>query len=335
VTGIALRRAPASLALLALALCVSTPAHAQAWLPLAREGNLSVAFQHINLSGHFDTDGSKLPGSIPSVANLGIVEFEYGLTDKLAFRVGLPFVASKFTGGDDEPGIVELRQIAKQLRELTPVTEELTSLDTGSYYATFQDFGFTLRYNLLDKGLVVTPLIGATIPSHDYRTVGEAAPGQNRLALHTGVNLGRLLDPVLPRTYVHVRYTYSFVRPVYDLSLNRSTADFEAGHAITPIVNIRALATWSQSRGLHWIEAYNRGFGLDGSPGDPQLLLDHDRLLASRYWHLGGGATVSLTDSVNLDAAVVKFLSGADTHYGVGATVGMTWRFLKPAPFNP
>jgi hypothetical protein len=335
---VAQRRASPSLALLVLAAAVWVPAtvHAQAWLPLAREANLSILFQHINLAGHFYADGSKVPGSIPSIANLGIVEFEYGLTDKLAVGVRLPYVASKWTGSHDEPDIVDLRHIAEQLRELTPVTEELTSLDTGSYYATFQDFGLTLRYNLLEKGLVVTPVLGATIPSHDYRTVGEAAPGQNRLALHTGVNLGRLLDPFLPRMYVHARYTYSFVQPVYDVSLNRSNAEFEAGYGVTPIVTVRAIAAWSESHGgLHWTEVYNRGFGLDGRPADPVMLLDHDRLIANRYWHLGGGGTVAVTDSLDLDAAVMKFVSGADTHYGVGVTVGMTWRLLKPAPSKP
>ena len=308
-------------------------AHGQAWLPLEGEGTLSFSFQHINLSGHFDTDGSKLPGAIPSVANLGVVEFEYGLTNKLAFNVRLPYIASRFSGPDDEPFIVDLRQLAELLRELTPITEELTSLDTGSYYATFQDFGVTVRYTLLDKGLVITPLVGATIPSHDYRTVGEAAPGQNRLALHTGVNLGRLLDPVVPRTYLHARYTYSFVQPVYDVSLNRSNAEFETGYGIGPAVTVRALAAWSQTHGgLHWTEAYNRGFGLDGRPANPELLLDHDRLIASKYWHLGAGATISLTDSIDLDANAVRFLSGADTHYGVGVTVGITWRVLEPAP---
>ena len=77
------------------------------------------------------------------------------------------------------------------------------SVDTGDYYATLQDFGLTLRYNLLERGLTVTPVIGVIVPSHDYRTIGEAAAGQNLLALQTGVNVGRLLDPLAPNAYVH------------------------------------------------------------------------------------------------------------------------------------
>ena len=323
------RSAATAVAALAFALEVSLPAfaHAQAWLPVRGETNLSLTFQHINLSGHFDTDGSKLESAIPSQAHLVIVEGEYGLTDRLAFNVRLPYIASKFTGGDNEPFTLELRQLAEELRHLTPITEELTSLDTGSYYATFQDLGLTLRYNVLDKGLVVTPVVGATIPSHHYRTVGEAAAGQDRLALHTGVNIGRLLEPLLPHAYVHARYTYSFVQPVYGVPLDRSNAEFEIGYAVTPTVAVHALAAWEQSHGgLGYMETYNRGFGLDGQPPNPRLFLDHDRLLASRYWHVGGGATVLLTDAIDLNGALLTYVSGADSHYGVGLTVGLTWR---------
>ena len=83
----------ACLALVALCGLQSATVHAQAWLPLQREGSLSVTFQHINLAGHFDTDGSKFPDAVPSVAHLAIAEFEYGLTDRLAVNVRLPFVA--------------------------------------------------------------------------------------------------------------------------------------------------------------------------------------------------------------------------------------------------
>ena len=109
------------------------------------------------------------------------------------------------------------------------------SLDTGNYYATFQDFAFALRYNILDRGLTVTPLVAATIPSHHYRTVGESAPGLDRLALHTGVSVGRLLDPLLPNGYIHGRYSYAFVQPFRGIPLDRQSAELEVGYAITPI----------------------------------------------------------------------------------------------------
>ena len=261
-------------------------------------------------------------------AYVAITEIEYGLTDKLALSGRLPYIASRFSGSHDEPCMAELRQLYGELRGHGHGDEELASVDTGNYYATFQDFGVTLRYNLIDRGVTVTPLIGVTIPSHHYRTVGEAAPGQDRRALHIGVNVGRLLDPFVPDGYVHARYTFSFVEPLYGISLNRSNAEFEGGYRITPTLALRALGAWQQTHGgLTYYEALEKGFGTDTEPGKPELFLDHDRLLTNRYWHVGGGATVAVTDSLSVDGAVLTFVAGADSHYGIGLTVGASWRF--------
>jgi hypothetical protein len=293
-----------------------------AWLPVEGEGGVSVVFQSLDFGGHFDEHGTKLEGAVPSRAFVTIVEFEYGLSDKLAFTSRLPFIASKFTGDHHEPVTAFLLARYEEFRRMNP-DAAVTNLDTGEYYATFQDFGFTLRYNVFDRGVVVTPVIGATIPSHNYRTVGEASPGQNRRALHAGVNVGGLLGPLLPRAYAHGRYTYSFVQSLAGVPLDRSNADFELGYALTPTVSIRGLTSWLRTHGgVPFSEAYE----------SLELFLVHDRLLASRSWHVGGGATVSLTDSINIDGAVVTFLAGSDTHYGTGISVGLTWRFFRGGP---
>jgi len=288
-----------------------------AWLPGPGESALTLTFQTLDFGGHFDEHGTKLTGAVPSRAFLGILEFEHGLTEKVAFTVRLPYVSSRFTGDDDEPVTAFLNDRYAEFRRANP-DAAVTSLDTGGFYSTFQDFGFTIRYGLVTRPVVVTPVVGVTIPSHDYRTVGEAAPGQNLRALHTGVNVGSLLYPWLPRAYVHGRYVYSFVENLAGVSMDRSAAEIEFGVTLAPRVSVRALVDWLRTHGgVSFSEAYE----------DVELFLVHDRLLASRYWHVGGGTTVSLTDSLELDGAVVTFVSGSDTHYGVGVTMGLTWSF--------
>ena len=132
----------------------------------------------------------------------------------------------------------------------------------------------------MERGLTVTPVISLIVPSHDYRTIGEASAGQNLLALQTGVNVGRLLDPVAPNAYVHGRYTYSFVQSYRDIPLDRSTAEFEIGYAIAPTVVVRGLVNWMRTHG---------GISFEEALKDLSLFLEHDRLLASRHWHVGGG----------------------------------------------
>ena len=331
----AVRRGLRAVALLVL---LPATARAQAWLPFRGEGNISLIGQSLRLSGHFDTDGSRLIGCAPSSAYLAIPEFEYGLTNKLAVSARVAYVASRFTGNDSDPCTAELRQLYEEVRKNCPECPTLTSLDTGAHYSTWQDAGVTLSYNVFDKGITVTPAVGITIPTHAYRTVGEAAPGQGRRALHLGVSAGRLLDS-LPGAYVHARYTWSFVQPLYGITLNRGNAELEAGYALTPTVSLRALLAWQQTQGgITYAEAVTRGFGADGRPATPVLFLDHDRLLRNRYVHLGGGATIALTDTIDLNAAVLTFVSGSDSHYGVGMTFGLGWKFMAarvPSPSNP
>jgi hypothetical protein len=326
------RLSPASLALpliVLVQLALPVPALAQAWLPLRGEGTLSLTGQHIRLSGHFDTDGSRLEDCGPSRAWLAIAEFEYGVTDKLAFTARLPpFVASRLSGAEDDPCIVELRALYDELHRQDPTTP-LNPVAIGGYYSTFQDFGLTLRYNVLDKrGVAVTPVAGVTIPSHHYETIGEVAAGQDLFTVHTGVNVGVLFAR---RTYAHARYTYSFVQQLRGIPLDRSNAEFEAGYAVTPRLSLRGLAAWQRTHGgITYSESIARGFG-----GEPEVFFDHDRTLATRYWHVGGGTTVTLTDSIDVQAAVLTFVAGSESHYGVGLTAGVTWKVLSarlPSP---
>lgn len=315
---ISVRFAPvALLSLLAFLFPTDAPAQS-AWLPVKGEGAISLTFQALDFGGHFDDIGAKQEGAVPSRAFLGIFQFEYGLTDRLALTARLPYIASKFTGDPDEPVTTFLRERYEEFRRTHPEASG-SSLDTGNYYSTFQDFNVTVRYAMFDRGATITPVIGFTIPSHHYRTIGEAAPGQDRRAFHVGVNVGGLLDPAIPRAYVHGRYTYSFVENLLGIGLDRSSAELEFGYAIRPTISARALVNWADTHG---------GIAFSESLGDPFLFLAHDRLLASRYWHVGGAATVSLSDTMDLDAGLMTFLSGASSHYGLGVTVGLTWRVL-------
>ena len=313
---------PAAAVVLALAsqLAVPCPATAQsAWLPFDGEASVSLTFQSLDYGGHYDETGSKFEnvGSIQSF--YGIAQFEYGLTDRIAFNARLPYITSRYTGSPNEPNLVFILGQYEDYQRSNPAAG--TSVDTGGYYGTFQDFVFTLRYNVLERGITLTPVLSVIVPSHDYRTIGEAAAGQNLFALQTGVNAGRLLDPIAPNAYVHGRYTYSFVQSYRGIPLDRSTAEFEFGYGIAPIVVVRGLVNWMRTHG---------GIPFDEALKDLSLFLEHDRLLSSRHWHVGAGATVTLADTVDLETAFFTFVAGAAARYGVGVNVGLTWRFLGP-----
>jgi hypothetical protein len=316
------RRGADAVVLLAFILQLAVPSLAgaqSAWLPVGGEASVSLNLQSLAYGGHYDETGRKLEAVGSIQAYYAIALFEYGLTDRLAINARLPYIASRYTGSPDEPLLRFILDKYNEYRAANPAAA--TSVDTGGYYGTFQDFVLTLRYNVLERGVTITPVIGLIVPSHDYRTIGEAAAGQQLLALQTGVNVGRLLDPVLPKAYVHGRYTYSFVQSVRDIPLDRSTAEFEIGYAIVPTVVVRGLANWMRTHG---------GMPFDETLKDLSLFLEHDRLLSSRHWHVGAAATVTLTDDIDLEAAAFTFVAGAAARYGTGMNVGLTWRFLRP-----
>ena len=78
-----------------LAMCAPGAASAQAMLPPAGEGNVTVSFQsgltlgHINMWGELvDDESSRAHGLIWDV--------EFGLSDRLAVNVSLPFIAGRY-----------------------------------------------------------------------------------------------------------------------------------------------------------------------------------------------------------------------------------------------
>ena len=71
------------------------PRWAQAWVPPAGFGSVTVAVQTINNTGHTDTDGVFLRIG-RSVHTRVDIEADYAITDRLFLSVGLPFLFAKY-----------------------------------------------------------------------------------------------------------------------------------------------------------------------------------------------------------------------------------------------
>lgn len=292
-------------------------AAAQAWLPPKGEGSVSLGYQNVTFAGHFDSSGQRLPLGA-SQAQSALFDFEYGITDKVALDVALPFIATRYTGAN--PSSAEIRALFNQLLQQTHGAYTHSFLDNASYHSTFQDFRFNARYKVLSAPIVLTPFITVVIPSHSYAYVGEAAPGRNLREFLIGTNLGRRLNPILPKAYVHFESSYAFVPRTLGVPLNRFNGGITFGYFVRRRLQVRALALYQHTHGgLHFPEQV--------VTSTPETFLTHDRLLRQNYWHFGGSASYSLSKSVDLFAGVVSFLSGSDTHFGTAITVGTSWNF--------
>jgi hypothetical protein len=141
-------------------------------------------------------------------------------------------------------------------------------------------------------------------------------PGRHRRELQLGASVSAHLDGVLPGAYVHARYSYAAAERVRDLPYTHSNIDLEGGQAVTSRVVLRGLVGW---------QIAHKG------PTTAELAPDwknHDRFIASSYLNLGGGASVSLTQSADVYALWVAAVSGeSGAHVSRTLAIGATWTF--------
>ena len=92
-------RASAFLLVAAIHGAAASNTFAQAWVPSAGEGTVTVSYQNYYNTGHYDRSNPprKTPNGATHAKSL-LVDFNYGLTDNLAVSINLPFVSSKYVG---------------------------------------------------------------------------------------------------------------------------------------------------------------------------------------------------------------------------------------------
>jgi hypothetical protein len=277
-----------------------SPLKAQAWTPTRGEGTVSVTYQNYDVAGHYDARGRKNNnGGTQSQAV--VADLDYGITDTFAVTVNLPFIASKYTG--------------PQVYFVGGVETHQGPLDDGAYHGAFQDLGVEVRRLFWAGPIPIAPFIGASFPTHDYETVGEAVPGRHRRDLQFGVNVGVDLDRLLAGAYAHGRYGYGTAQQIEGFAFTRSNVDVEIGVPLASRIVLRGLAGW---------QIRHQG------PSVQELTVDwenHDRFIAPSYTTLGLGASVPIrsVDLYGLWLGTVKGSNGA--HRARTIAAGVTFAF--------
>ncbi len=280
-------------------LAVAPDAFAQAWVPEKGGGSVSVAVQELNVKKHYATTTQVDAGHINTVVVLADVT--YGVTDKLAFDLAVPFVSSVYAGAKPHPG---------------------TDVDNGEFHSAFTDVRFSVRYNVSRKGAVFTPYIGSIVPSHDYAFYGHSAAGERLRELQVGTFVAKLFTSGVPGLFLSGRAAYGFVEKVQDVSHNRSMGDLEAGYFFTPAFRAFALTSAQYTHG-------GIQFPLGGLPAvDPKYKATHDVIQQVNYLHAGGGFAYSINDSFDLFGSFTRQIAGRNGHaLNRGITVGASWSF--------
>jgi len=296
-----------------IALAVSAvPVRAQAWLPPQGEGTVSILFSDVLSTTHFFGTQPADAGRIR--AESVVVDLTYGVTDRFAFSVALPFVTSQYTGNSSSPFAIPHPQ---------PLFPTVNPLDDGSYHTVVQDFRFGARYNLVKKrGFALAPFVGSVIRSHNYDVFAHAAAGRNLNELQFGVSAAKVFESALPGVFLQASYSYGIVQQVLDISHNRSMVSAEAGYFVTPKFRVIALSSGQVTHG-----------GIDASPAtgfDPILFPVHDQITHDDFLTVGGGVAYAVSEKLDLFGSIVHALAAPQRNghqIDHGLTVGLTWSF--------
>ncbi|HEY5610046.1 MAG TPA: hypothetical protein VIL97_02465 [Thermoanaerobaculia bacterium] len=289
---------------IALQIGVPAPILSQAWIAPKGETSVSLTFQQSDFPGHLTDSGDEL-AILDSDSRTALFEIDYSVSDRFALSVGIPSVATR--NGRDE----------------SPVAGR-SGVDDGQWHSTLQDWRLSARYNVLADPVVLTPFIRVVIPSHDYQTRAEAAPGRNLHEVIAGFEAGRLLSS-LPSAYVHGRLSYAFVEELAGISTDRVNGDLSMGYFVTPALSLSVSGGFQNTNG-GLRDTYL--FDADGfkNPDVPdELFFEHDRLLADDHVRAGVGASYALGRSWSLSAGYATIVSGSNSHYGESYLLGLQW----------
>lgn len=282
------------------------PAGAQPWVPPAGEGSVSVTYQNYYTLGHFDPQGRPNTNGATHAKTL-ITDVDVGVTDAFALTISLPYVATKYTGPD----------------EYTVGTFPVHPgpLDDRTYHGTLQDLHIEARRVCWVKSVAIAPLVGVTIPTHDYETHGEAVPGRHRRELQLGATAGADLNRVLPRTYAYGRYALATAERIEGFPSVTSNLSVDGGVDATSVISLRGIATWQfRHKGPTVTELHDADWN------------GHDRFIVSSYFNLGAAASFYLTRRTELEVVWVANVSGkSGAHRSRMLAVGTSWSFGKGA----
>lgn len=296
--------------LLSSLLAASFALFGQAWLSPAGDGTVSVLYQYDITRLHAFSDGqTKDRGHVYSDA--GIVNTDFSVTDRLAVSVGLPYIAARYVGSF--PHLLERGD---------PST--IVAVDNGNFHGGFQDFSLNVRYALTQGALKVTPLFQATIPSHDYPTLGHAAIGTDETEYRMGVNVGRRLNPILPKAFVQGQYAFGMTPEVAaGIAPKRSYGELQVGYLLNRRITLQgsSVLTWSHN-GLDF------DYNLFPNNLTDEQYLNHDRISRSRLLDAGGTIAYQVNRSTNFFLSLGHSFYGTNTHLRyLVTTVGFTKAF--------
>jgi hypothetical protein len=242
------------------------------------------------------------------------LELDYGLTDRLALDVSLPYRYNRYDGATPHNPAVLQDDHGEPF------------LDDGDFHGGWGDWGVGLRWLWRTEPFVVTPFVTAHFPATDYPIFTATARGTQQWRLDVGVNAGGRFRGALRNLTWQAGYAFMFMEKTRiadgpDHRVNHSLVNFQLGYAMSP--------QWTYS--VAW--RYRKAHGALRMPQDfnfpltDDLWYHHDQLLGLEQAVVEAGVSYQLNDRYSVYASFgrtnhVAFGQEIERAFGFGVSRG-------------
>lgn len=286
----------------------ASPAGAQAWAPLPRQGDVTFVTQMIDHIGRIDGD---IRFDCCETTNVAIaVDVDYGLSRRWSVSASLPYVFAKYRGGPPRGPAGFLPY---------PAVDACHCV-----HGAFQDLGLGAHYNLVRVRRSFSLMTSAAVgqPTHNYDYAGEAVIGFGLTELGLSADAGQRLDVIAPGLSVDGHYGYTIVERALGISHNRTNARLHAGYVFPAGIGGHLILSWQRTHG-------GLRFPFDIEPF-PERYTEFHRLLQDNYFQAGAGASYTWRDW-DVSLSFLKAVSGTNTHnvHVYTATAGRSFRLRR------
>jgi hypothetical protein len=297
------RRTLSKLALCLVAVLSPAAAGAQAWLPDKGAFNTSLIYNNVLNKVHWTATGDQVDAGHTRSETIAFLA-NYAITDRVMVSGSLPYVNTKFWGPPSHGGAPGF------------------DVDNGEEHGSFTDLRVGVHFQALEQPFALAPFVAYVTPISDYYYRGHAAQGRNVEELLIGFGAGKSLDRWLRRTFVQMRYSYSFVEKVLDRVHDRENLNLEIGTFINSRWNVSAYGAFQWTHG-----------GLDAPiPASSPYFYNHDSLLEEEYINAGVGTGYALTSDLTAFAIYMHGFEGRNGHkMNQGLTLGFSYGFRPRA----
>lgn len=283
-------------------IAVASPCFAQSWSwgPGKGEAAYGTSYQAHFINKHFLDTREFDVGHIRTHALR--MDVEYGVTDRLAVGLSIPYIVSRYKGPDPHQ----------------------FPIDNGNFHGTFQDYRIDVSYQVVKSPLAVTPFASIAIPSHDYTYFAHSAAGRSLREVLVGVAGGYSLERALPNAFIQSRSYYTFSPRVLDFPHDRINVDTRVGYFLRPKIALYTLTLYQ-----HTYDGLSNDQIDAAEKNDRELFSHHDQLSADDYLNFGGGGSLSVSGSTDISLAYLRTLWGRNGHkLDHSISAGISWSFF-------